>query len=158
MHNDFLLGIGQLKDSLDTSRRRQLELEKEKKKLLLSLSHDIKTPLNTIQLYARALEEHLYTDEAQNVHAAHQIQEKGKEIEHYVEEIMKQSRHDILDIQVQNSEFYLKELIDKGWFTRIKKPLRLRRMELVVKPYENLLLKGDLERSFEVVENIMEMP
>lgn len=53
--HDFLLGIGQLKDSLDTSRRRQLELEKEKKKLLLSLSHDIKTPLNTIQLYARAL-------------------------------------------------------------------------------------------------------
>ena len=153
--HDFLLGIGQLKDSLDTSRRRQLELEKEKKKLLLSLSHDIKTPLNTIQLYARALEEHLYTDEAQNVHAAHQIQEKGKEIEHYVEEIMKQSRHDILDIQVQNSEFYLKELIDKAVHA-YKEPLRLRRMELVVKPYENLLLKGDLERSFEVVENIME--
>ena len=41
--HDFLLGIGQLKDSLDTSRRRQLELEKEKKKLLLSLSHDINT-------------------------------------------------------------------------------------------------------------------
>ena len=153
--HDFLLGIGQLKDSLDTSRRRQLELEKEKKKLLLSLSHDIKTPLNTIQLYARALEEHLYTDEAQNVHAAHQIQEKGKEIEHYVEEIMKQSRHDILGIQVQNSEFYLKELIDKAVHA-YKEPLRLRRMELVVKPYENLLLKGDLERSFEVVENIME--
>ena len=136
--HDFLLGIGQLKDSLDTSRRRQLELEKEKKKLLLSLSHDIKTPLNTIQLYARALEEHLYTDEAQNVQAAHQIQEKGKEIEHYVEEIMQQSRHDLLDIQAYNE------------------PLRLRRMELEVKPYENLLLKGDLERSFEVVENIME--
>ena len=150
--HDFLLGIGQLKDSLDTSRKRQLELEKEKKKLLLSLSHDIKTPLNTIQLYARALEEHLYTDEAQNVQAAHQIQEKGKEIEHYVEEIMQQSRHDLLDIQVQNTEFYLKELIDKA----VHEPLRLRRMELEVKPYENLLLKGDLERSFEVVENIME--
>ena len=153
--HDFLLGIGQLKDSLDTSRRRQLELEKEKKKLLLSLSHDIKTPLNTIQLYARALEEHLYTDEAQNVQAAHQIQEKGKEIEHYVEEIMQQSRHDLLDIQVQNTEFYLKELIDKAVHA-YNEPLRLRRMELEVKPYENLLLKGDLERSFEVVENIME--
>ena len=68
---------------------------------------------------------------------------------------MKQSRHDILDIQVQNSEFYLKELIDKAVHA-YKEPLRLRRMELVVKPYENLLLKGDLERSFEVVENIME--
>ena len=153
--HDFLLGIGQLKDSLDTSRKRQLELEKEKKKLLLSLSHDIKTPLNTIQLYARALEEHLYTDEAQNVQAAHQIQEKGKEIEHYVEEIMQQSRHDLLDIQVQNTEFYLKELIDKAVHA-YNEPLRLRRMELEVKPYENLLLKGDLERSFEVVENIME--
>ena len=103
------------------------------------------------------MEEHLYTDEAQNVHAAHQIQEKGKEIEHYVEEIMKQSRHDILDIQVQNSEFYLKELIDKAVHA-YKEPLRLRRMELVVKPYENLLLKGDLERSFEVVETLWKMP
>lgn len=68
---------------------------------------------------------------------------------------MQQSRHDLLDIQVQNTEFYLKELIDKAVHA-YNEPLRLRRMELEVKPYENLLLKGDLERSFEVVENIME--
>lgn len=153
--HEFLLGIGQLKDSLDNSRNRQLELEKEKKKLLLSLSHDIKTPLNTIQLYARALEEHLYEDEGRKMHAARQIQEKSKEIGRYVEEIMKHSRHDILDIEVHNTEFYLKELMDKV-LQAYEEPLRLRRMELKVKPYENLLLKGDLDRSFEVVENIME--
>ncbi|MEG0276144.1 MAG: sensor histidine kinase, partial [Coprobacillus sp.] len=39
----FMWGMGQLKDSLDISQKRQLELMKEKKKMLLSLSHDIKT-------------------------------------------------------------------------------------------------------------------
>ena len=153
--HEFLLGIGQLKDTLDSSRKRQLELEKEKKKLLLSLSHDIKTPLNTIQLYARALEEHLYEDEEHRLQAARQIQEKGKDIERYVEEIMRQSREDILDIPVHNSEFYLQELIEKVQHAYME-PLRLRHMELDIRPYDNLLLKGDLERSFEVVENIIE--
>ena len=36
---------------------------KEKKTMLLSLSHDIKTPLNTIKLYGKALEENIYGDE-----------------------------------------------------------------------------------------------
>ncbi|MFR1296105.1 MAG: histidine kinase dimerization/phospho-acceptor domain-containing protein [Coprobacillus cateniformis] len=93
----FMWGMGQLKDTLDVSRQRQIELMKEQKKMLLSLSHDIKTPLNLIKLYSKALEEDIYTNEQEKRNAMHQIGEKSKEIEKYVEEIIQSSREDILD-------------------------------------------------------------
>ena len=37
-------------------------MQKEKKTLLLSLSHDIKTPLSAIKLYSKALSKGLYTE------------------------------------------------------------------------------------------------
>lgn len=151
----FLWGIGQLKDKLDVTRKRTLELEKEKKTLLVSLSHDIKTPLNNIRLYAKALEENLYTCEEDKQHAASQIGKKTAEIEKYVEEIMKHSREDILDIQVEKSEFYLDELMASVLDDYAEK-CEIRMIDLEVASYKNRLLKGDLDRSIEVFENIFE--
>ncbi len=151
----FLWGIGQLKDKLDVTRKRTLELEKEKKTLLVSLSHDIKTPLNNIKLYAKALEENLYSGEEDRLHAAAAIGRKTAEIEKYVEEIMKHSREDILDIQVEKGEFYLDELMEKVLGDYAEK-CEIRMIELAVASYENRLMKGDLHRSIEVFENIFE--
>ncbi len=151
----FMLGIGQLKDTLEVTKKRELELQREKKLLLLSLSHDIKTPLNTIRLCGRALEEELYKTEEQKRHAVCQIEAKAEEIERYVEEIMKNTREDILDISVKKGEFYLEELVTRALDTYQEK-CSIRLLELNVNAYENRLLKGDLERSLEVFENIFE--
>ena len=48
--------------------------------IILSISHDIKTPLNAINLYAKALEKDMYDDETEKKNAAIKIQEKSKEI------------------------------------------------------------------------------
>lgn len=151
----FLRGIGRLKDELDMAKKRELELNREKKKMLLSLSHDIKTPLNTIKLYGKALEEKIYQDEEKEGHAAHQIGEKAAEIERYVEAIMKSAREEILNIQVEKGEFYLEDLMKKILGTYAEK-CHIRVVELTVGDYSNRLLKGDLERSVEVFENIFE--
>ncbi len=151
----FMWGMGQLKDTLDISKTRQLELVKEKKKMLLSLSHDIKTPLNIIKLYGKALEENVYEDEKSKQHAIHQIGQKTIEIEKYVEEIMKSTRDDVIDIQINNTDFYLQDLIDKV-LSIYQEQCSLRQIELIVSPFENKLLKGDIERSQEVFENIFE--
>lgn len=152
---EFLWGIGQLKDTLDISKKRQLELEKEKKLLLLSLSHDIKTPLNTIKLYAKALEQNLFQNEEQTFHAIHQIMNKSDEIELYVEEIMKNSREDLLDIHVSAGEFYLHDLLKKLRDT-YEEMFANRLLEFTIDKVPNRLLKGDLERAVEVLENIFE--
>lgn len=151
----FLWGISQLKDTLEVSRKRELELEKEKKQLLLSLSHDIKTPLNAVKLYGKALEENIYEDENQKKHAAYQIGEKTREIEQYVEQIMSTSRENILDIKVEMGEFYLNDLIKKVLDSYSEK-CKLRHLELKVGTCENRLLNGDMDRAREVFENIFE--
>lgn len=151
----FLWGMGQLQDHLHVSQKRQLELEKEKKQLLLSLSHDIKTPLNLIKLYGKAIEDHVYTSEVEIQQAAHQIQVKTLDIDHYVESIMKTSREDILDIQVKQEEVYLRDIVEK-LKTTIQHTCHLRGIELCVAPYENRLLKGDIDRLQEVVENLFD--
>lgn len=151
----FVWGIGQLKDELDVSKNRRLELEKEKKELLLSLSHDIKTPLNTIKLYGKALQENLYQEEAQKLHAYKQIGEKTTEIEKFVEEIMKTSREDILDFKIEQGEFYLSELVKRVMDTWEEK-CAARMLELQTGVFENRLISGDIDRSQEVVENIFE--
>lgn len=151
----FMWGMGQLKDTLDISQKRQLELLKEKKKMILSLSHDMKTPLNLIKLYSKALQENIYSDQESQMHAMKQIGEKAEEIEKYIGEIIQSSREDMIDLQVHNSDFYLNELIDKV-LSVYQEQCDIRQIELIIDHYENRILKGDIERSQEVFENLFE--
>lgn len=151
----FVWGISMLKDSLKSAQMRTLKLEKEKKMLLLSLSHDIKTPLNSIKLYARALKDGLYDSEEEKDHAVLQIEGLSKEIEGFVNKIVKASSEEIIPIDVENSEFYLKDLVEmiKGYY---EPKCRLRMTEFTIDGYDNRLIKGDKDKAFEAVENIME--
>jgi len=73
----FVWGIGMLKDTLDSHKNRELKLAKDKKMILLSISHDIKTPLNAINLYAKALEQEVYTTQEEKTEAV--IKDPGKD-------------------------------------------------------------------------------
>lgn len=151
----FMWGMSQLKDTLDVSQKRQLELLKEKKQMLLSLSHDMKTPLNLIKLYNKALNDGIYTDEDAIDNARNQIDVKVNEIEKYIDEIIKSSREDILDLQVNDGEFYLQDLMEKV-LSVYEEQCKLRQIDLIVHPFENKIMKGDFERSQEVFENLFE--
>lgn len=151
----FLWGINQLRDALYVSRKRELELLKEKKLLLFSLSHDIKTPINTIKLYSRALQEGFYTSQEKQMYVYKQIGEKAENIEKYVGEIVKASGEDLIHIQVEKGEFYLSDLIDKVIAVYGEK-CALKKCELSVGDFQNRLYKGDFNRLLEVFENIFE--
>lgn len=151
----FVWGMNMLKDCLELHRRRELQLEREKKMLLLSISHDIKTPLGVIKLYAKALSEGMYGDDGKRMDALQQISDKTMEIEQFVGEIVRSSMEDFLQMEVKNGEFYLKDLVRKleGQYREM---CRLRHLALTVGSYGNRLLKGDMDRAFEVCENLME--
>ncbi len=151
----FVWGIAMLRDTLKTAKNNELRLEKEKKLLLLSISHDIKIPLSAIKLYAKALREGIYESEGQKQDAALQIEDKAHEIEEFVKEIVSTASEDIFTIEVENSEFYLKDYIDK--VRECYEPeCRLVMTDFTIGSYENKLLKGDIDCAFEVMENLME--
>ena len=101
-----------LRNTLEDNKEKQLQLQKEKKTLILSLTHDIKTPLSAIHLYVRVLEEGLYTTEEKCVEAYHGIEKNVKEIEDYVSEITEASREDFLHLTVDPGEVYLSTVIE----------------------------------------------
>ena len=66
----FIWGINMLRESLEERRQKELNLHREKKLLLLSLTHDIKTPLSVIKLNAQALQRGLYQESERQKEAA----------------------------------------------------------------------------------------
>lgn len=151
----FIWGISMLQDTLNDAKAKELKLLKEKKLLLLSISHDIKIPLSTIRLYAKAIREGIYDTPEKCQYAAGQIEIHTKEIEDFVKEIMQASSEDILNIEVNNSEFYLKDYIEKIRSVYAPK-CAVNLTEFQIGEYKNHLLQGDFDRAVEVLENLLE--
>lgn len=151
----FVWGVDMLRENMEQQKERELNLQREKKMLLLSLSHDIKTPLSAIKLYSKALSKGLHTDKEKQLEIAENINAKADEIEGYVSEIITASREDFLSLDVTMGEFYLSELVSKIKVYYTEK-LSLIKTDFTVGEYGNCLISGDLDRSVEVVQNIIE--
>lgn len=151
----FIWGINMLRENMEQQKQRELALMHDKKTLVLSISHDIKTPLSAIKLYSQALSRGLYKDAAKKIEVAESINEKADEIEKFISQIIKASNEDFLDLETNQGEFYLTELIYKI-SEYYKEKLELIRITFTIDNYSDCLLKGDLDRSIEVLQNIIE--
>lgn len=151
----FLWGIDLLRENIEQQKQRELKLQKEKKTLLLSLSHDLRTPLSAIKLYAKALSKNLYHDAEKQKNLAEHINEKADEIDDYVSQIITASREDFLSLDVKNEDFYLSDLV-QNIVLYYREKLALVKTEFIIGEYKNCLLSGDMDRSIEVLQNIME--
>ncbi|SEQ75142.1 Signal transduction histidine kinase [Lachnospiraceae bacterium NE2001] len=151
----FLWGMDMLRENLEDSKMKNLEYQKEKKTMLLSLSHDIKTPLSAIQLYSKALSEGLYDTEEKKQEALAGIQSKTEEIRGYVDEIYKLSREDFMELEVRPGEVYLKDVMD-GVVAYYKDKLSVIHTEFEVEEFDNVLLSADKDRLIESLQNLME--
>lgn len=151
----FLWGMDMLREKLESNKEKELALQKEKKTLILSLTHDIRTPLSAIRLYAKALAENLYTTGERRVEACQGIEKNVKEIEEYVNEITLASREDFLQLSVNPGEVYLSHVIDaiRGLY---EEKLHNLHTGFQIASYTDLLLKGDADRLIEVLQNLLE--
>ena len=151
----FVWGVNLLRENIEQQKERELSLQKEKKTLLLSLSHDIKTPLSAIKLYAKALSKGLYAEPERQAEIVESINTKADEIEGFVSEIIRASSEDFLSFELHMGEFYLSELLEEIRAYYGEK-LALIKTEFVMGMYADCLLTGDKDRAVEVLQNLME--
>lgn len=151
----FVWGMDLLRENLEEQKARELELQKEKKVLLLSLSHDIKTPLSAIKLYAKALSKNLYKEESKKLEIAGNINDKVDEIEGYISEIVKASNEDFLHFEVNNGDLYIKDVLEqiREYY---EDKMALNQIEFHIEDYRNCLVYGDKDRLIEVLQNSIE--
>lgn len=151
----FLWGMDMLRETLEDNKKRELELLKEKKTLVLSLSHDIKTPLSAIDLYVKALRRNLYDSEEERNSAFDGIEHNVGEIKRYVQEISQVSREDFLTLDVNNTELYLLPIINKVLAYYNEKMQRLH-IDFSIAQVDECLIYGDEDRIIEVLQNTIE--
>ena len=151
----FLWGMDMLREKLEDNREKELEFQKERKTLILSLSHDIKTPLSSIELYSKALAGNLYDTQEKRDEALRGIARNVKEIKGYVDEIVTASREDFLNLEVIMGEYYLSEVM-KVTESYYRDKLSVIHTEFQVDEISECLVKGDKNRMVEVFQNVLE--
>ncbi len=151
----FQWGLDLLREKLEKQKTDELELKKQNRTMVLSLSHDIKTPLGVIELYAKALEKGLYKDEEKKKEIAVNIHAKCEDIRSYIDDITKAESEELLSLDVKNEDFYLSDAVNriKDFYTE---KLMLLKTDFVVGAFSDCLLRGDSDRSVEVLQNIIE--
>ena len=151
----FLWGVDLLRENMESSKTKNLEYQKEKKTMLLSLSHDIKTPLSAIQLYTKAMQEGLYETEEKRQEALSGILSKTEEIKSYVDEIHRVSREEFMEFDVNPSEVYMSEVMNNIEVYYNDK-LSVLHTKFIMDEYEDCILSADKDRLIEVIQNLME--
>ena len=151
----FLWGLDMLREQLEAGREREKEYQKERKTLMLSLSHDIKTPLSAIELYEKALSSGLYDTPEKQKQAYDGIRKNAEELHRYIDEITAASREDFLAIEVKDGEYYLDEVMSEisSYYTERFAGLHT---NFAIGDHGNILLKGDKDRLIEVLQNLLE--
>ena len=122
---------------------------------MLSLSHDIKTPLSAIELYTRALKDGIYDSDEKKAEALNGILKNTEEIKRYAGEISKISREDFIDLNVNVSEVYLDDVMKKI-AVYYQDKLSVLHTDFHIAEHGNCLLKCDPDRLVEVLQNFME--
>lgn len=151
----FIWGMDLLRERLEQQKSEELRLQKERKTLILSVAHDIKTPLSAIKLYAKALSKNLYTDRQRQIEIAENINARADDVENFLTEIIKASNEEFLNLQTRDGEFYLSAVI-KNINEYYSDKLGYLKIGFDISSYTDCLLKGDEERAVEVLQNIIE--
>ena len=151
----FTWGVNLLREKIESDRQRELSMQRDKKLLLLSLSHDIKTPLSAIKLNAKALAKGIYTDEEKRRSAAESINTRADEIERFVSEITKAASEDFMTFEVSQGEEFLSRIISRI-SARYAPQLSLTGTELVIGSFADCILSCDPDRLAECLQNLIE--
>lgn len=151
----FTWGVNLLRESIEDSRKKEISMQKDKKILLLSLSHDIKTPLSAIKLNAKALAKGLYKDEGKRRAAAESINIRADEIERFVSGITKAASEDFMSFEVAQGEVFLSNIITRI-DARYVLQLAMSGTELVIQKYNDCILSCDPDRLAECLQNLIE--
>lgn len=151
----FTWGVNLLRESIEDSRKKEITMQRDKKLLLLSLSHDIQTPLSAIKLNARALARGLYKDEEKRRAAAWRINTRADEIERFVSEITKAASEDFMSFEVTQGEAFLSDIITRI-DARYAPQLAMSGTEFAIQKIDDCILSCDSDRLAECLQNLIE--
>ncbi|MDR7075864.1 signal transduction histidine kinase [Neobacillus niacini] len=149
----------ELKRVAEELRKKSLEkeqLEESKKRMLADLSHDLKTPMTTIQGYSKALYEGIVEDEEQTKRYLNYIYNKSIRVTALIDELFIFSKLDNPDSQINKQEKDLCEFL-REVIVEYYELFAGKEMELDIHiPAKQIVYRFDQKLLYRAISNLLE--
>ena len=155
MLGKFTWGIDMLRESIEQGREREMKLRRDKRTLVLSLSHDIKTPLSAIKLSTAALRKGLYKDKQKQDEVIEGISQRADEIEKLLKELTESGEEELISFDMKIGEEFLGPMIERIK-SRYLPRLEQTGTKFIIGKHTNPLLICDTDRLCECLQNLIE--
>ena len=114
--------LARFSKSLDTMRLQLKQAGEDRKRLLMGISHDLKTPLAGIKGYVQAILDGLATDEAKRTEYLTIVSNKSDLLERRISSLIEYVKLETSDWVLESSEVNVQSLADQ-WFQEFKNDL-----------------------------------
>jgi signal transduction histidine kinase len=131
-------------------------MEKNREELLSNVSHDLKTPLTTVKAYLAMLGQGRMGDVPEKqLHAIHVAERNADRLLRMLNDVLLLSRLQTGKMQLTSRPFGLRALVSDV-LSALASSGELSRVRLTLVPAPEVFVKGDRERLFEAVHNLVE--
>ena len=143
--------------AFDQMRQELKENHERQQRIMMSISHDLKTPLTSIKGYVEALQDGMAQSQEELNHYTNVIMEKTNLLEERISDLIHFSRLQTTEWQNRFSDFSLKDLFEEvaGIF---RNDALIRKRDIIIQSEisDEALFKGDRRMIFRVLENLFD--
>ncbi|GGM30438.1 hypothetical protein GCM10011351_15740 [Paraliobacillus quinghaiensis] len=152
----FIHGFNLMRDHLKQSFAKQRQYEKNRKELIANISHDLRTPLQSIKGYVEGINDGIVKNEEMKKRYLQVILSKTEQLDRLIDNLFEFSKIDldqfVVDKRLVNSEAFFTELLSDAETDLAQKEVKL----IVEKPIPSLILAIDSMRIEQVITNLLD--
>lgn len=143
--------------AFDNMRTELKENHERQQRIMMSISHDLKTPLTSIKGYLEVLQDGMADDPEKILKYTTIIKDKADLLEERINDLIHFSRVQTIEWQSRFSDFNLCELLNEvGGVFKNDALIRQREIDVKIDLPEQLSIKGDRKMFFQVMENLFD--
>lgn len=161
-HNDFneigtfAANFEFMRDELKNSLEKQKVLEKSRKELIACISHDLRTPLSSINAYVEGIRDGICRDEEMLKRYIDIIYKKTSDLSNLIQDLFLHSQIEAEELSINKKEVYSRELLLKILLP-LKEQYTKQGINLIIEePLPELLINVDEMRIEQVILNLLE--
>lgn len=110
---NLIYSFESMRDELKSRVERENNLRKEQKELMSCMSHDLRTPITTIQAHAEALRDGIIKEDSKKKDYYETIVRKTEVLNHMIADLLDHSNAQLNQLKVEKQEIYFSEFMDR---------------------------------------------
>jgi len=133
----------------------QHELEKRRKRLIASITHDLRTPLTSIQGYVEALQDGIVKDQGTYENYLETIHEKASELNHLIDDLSVYTRQELGEFTLNIERIHSGKLLNH-YFEHKMYEFKFSNLNLKLhKPFIATFINVDPYRFTQILDNLI---